>query len=177
MTSCTTTYMGRLLLYGGNPYENFSKFPTHIIRKSDEPFLFAEDNTFADSHPDKFDSITWMTSDGSRNDSLMEMLEDNESLAFLVIRDDIIVYEQYFDDCSRETLFPAFSVSKSITSAMIGIAIDEGLLPGIDVPVNQYLPDFNREGYEKITIKGCYHCFYEEGTLEQVFDETLKWLK
>jgi CubicO group peptidase (beta-lactamase class C family) len=153
LTSCTTTYMGRLLRYRGNPYENLSKLPNHIIRKSDEPFLFAEDNTFADSHSDKFDSITWMTSDGPRTDSLMDMLEDNESLAFLVIRDDIIVYEQYFDGRSRETLFPAFSVSKSITSALIGIAVDEGLLPGIDVPVKQYLPDFNREGYEKITIR------------------------
>jgi len=91
-----------LLRYGGNPYKNSSKLPNHIIRKSDEPFLFSEDNSFVDSHSDKFDSITWMASDGPRTDSLMDMLEDNESLAFLVIRDDIIVYEQYFDGCSRD---------------------------------------------------------------------------
>lgn len=153
LTSCTTTYIGRILRYGGNPYESSSKFPNHIIQKSDEPFYFTENSTLVDSHADKFESITWMSSEGMRTDNLMDMLEKNESLAFIVIRDDTILYEQYFDGCSRETLFPAFSVSKSITSALIGIALDEGLLPGIDVPVKKYLPDFNREGYEKITIR------------------------
>jgi CubicO group peptidase (beta-lactamase class C family) len=52
-----------------------------------------------------------------------------------------LVYEAYFDDLGREDLRNTRSATKTITGMLIGIAIDQGLLPGVDAPVVAFFPD------------------------------------
>ena len=152
--SCTRTYVGRIIRYGRDYYNAQDKFPYRTITKADSPFFFGEDQDMSASASEKLKEISWLTYDETeKTDSLENMLEMNETRAFIIIKDDNIIYERYFEDCSRDTLFPSFSASKSITSAMIGIAVNEGLIESIDDPVQKYIPEFNRAGYEKIAIR------------------------
>ena len=53
----------------------------------------------------------------------------------------------YVDGYDRDRLQRIFSITKSVTSALIGIAIDEGMIDGVDTPLYTFFPD-NREAFE-----------------------------
>jgi CubicO group peptidase (beta-lactamase class C family) len=76
--------------------------------------------------------------------SLATYLDTNLALsktaAFLVIRNDSLIYERYFNGFSQSSLLPSFSVAKSFVGTLIGIAVDEGKLSMAD-PVTRYLPE------------------------------------
>ncbi len=82
-----------------------------------------------------------------------ELIDKSKTLSFLVIRNDTIVYEKYFDDKNAEQIFPSFSVSKSYISALIGIAIDEGYIKNVKQPLSDFLSGFRDKRIEKITIE------------------------
>ena len=68
-------------------------------------------------------------------------LRRTETLAFVVVHRDRLVYERYFGGSDRATLQTSFSVAKSFLSTLVGIAIDEGLIGDIDDPITDYLPE------------------------------------
>jgi CubicO group peptidase (beta-lactamase class C family) len=49
-------------------------------------------------------------------------------------------WERYFDGSARESLLTSFSAAKSFVSALVGIAIDEDLIGGVEDPLTDYLP-------------------------------------
>lgn len=82
-----------------------------------------------------------------------EYMEKYQSVAFLVIQNDSILYEEYWDSWEKDSYSNVFSVTKSIVSLLMGIAIDEGYIKSIDESIAKYLPAFDREPENKITIK------------------------
>lgn len=85
--------------------------------------------------------------------TLQNALERFQSVAFLVVKNDSIKYEHYWDNYSEKSLSNSFSVAKSIISILIGIAVDEGKIRSIDQPVSEYLPEFKEGDKAKITIR------------------------
>ena len=85
--------------------------------------------------------------------SFEEFLIDHSTVAFLVLRNDTIIYENYFDKYSSESLIPSFSVSKAFVSALTGIAIGEGYIKSVEDPVTNYLTFLKNPGFDKITIE------------------------
>jgi CubicO group peptidase (beta-lactamase class C family) len=82
-------------------------------------------------------------------------LKDSRTAAFLVVRNDSIIYEQYFNGFKRESLLPSFSVAKSFVSTMMGIAADEGKIKSMHEPITNYLPELLQrdQAFAKITIQ------------------------
>jgi CubicO group peptidase (beta-lactamase class C family) len=71
-----------------------------------------------------------------------------------VIHDDAIVYERYFHGVSSDTELPGFSMSKTYAAALIGRALDDGLVGSLDQPLVSYLPELaNRPGYPAVTLE------------------------
>ena len=105
-------YVNRLLRWGDSDVYDYQKFPERLIEAPDSRFEFPlaldEDRVRtqfeADSAIDDFDSF----------------LADNRTQAFIVIQDDAIIYEQYFNGASRDSIVTSYSVAKSFTSALIG---------------------------------------------------------
>jgi CubicO group peptidase (beta-lactamase class C family) len=80
-------------------------------------------------------------------------LDDNNTVAFLIIKNDTIQYEKYFDGYEQESIVASFSMAKSVTSILIGCAIDEGLIKSVDESITTYIPELKENGLEKVTIK------------------------
>jgi CubicO group peptidase (beta-lactamase class C family) len=80
-------------------------------------------------------------------------LEDNKTVAFLIIENDTIQYEKYFKGYDKQSIVPSFSMAKSVTSILIGCAIDEGLIKSVNEPITNYIPELKKNGFDKVTIK------------------------
>ena len=80
-------------------------------------------------------------------------LEKWKSVAWLVIRNDSILYEQYWEEYSNNSISNSFSMAKSIVGVLTGIAIDEGEIKNIDQPVADFLPEFKEGRKKNITIR------------------------
>ncbi|HET6361409.1 MAG TPA: serine hydrolase [Gemmatimonadota bacterium] len=59
----------------------------------------------------------------------------------LIARDGELVYEEYFDDEGQAALRNTRSATKSITDILIGIAIDDGAIEGVDARVVDFFPE------------------------------------
>jgi len=73
--------------------------------------------------------------------------------ALLVIRHDSIALERYYRGKNAASLFHLRSITKNFTSALTGIAIEEGLIGNLDDQLRTYLPDANNGDKENITIR------------------------
>jgi CubicO group peptidase (beta-lactamase class C family) len=78
--------------------------------------------------------------DASILDGLVPQLARSGALAALVVRRGLVVLEWYRARDGRDSLFNVYSCTKSILSAIVGIAIDRGLLTGVDRPVSEFFP-------------------------------------
>ena len=63
-------------------------------------------------------------------------------VGMVIVKDGEKVYENYYNGCTAESRIHVFSVTKSIVSVLIGIAIDKGLIKSIDDKVLDYFPDY-----------------------------------
>lgn len=86
-------------------------------------------------------------------DQLRKPLLDNRTVAFLVIQDNKIKYEEYWDGYDADSYSNSFSMSKSIVSLLIGAAIDDGKIKSIDDKVSDYLPEFKEGSKSELTIR------------------------
>ncbi|MGO8948223.1 MAG: serine hydrolase domain-containing protein [Ktedonobacterales bacterium] len=84
---------------------------------------------------------------------LSDLLAQTDTQAFIVIHDNTVIYEKYLNGASPDTLFTSFSMAKSVTSALIGIAIDEGLIHSVNDPVIRYIPELKGRGFDDLTIR------------------------
>lgn len=73
--------------------------------------------------------------------------------AMLVIKDGEIVFEDYRNRSDETTHFLSFSMAKTITSLLVGIAIAENNISSLDAPAVNYVPELKGTGYDGVTIR------------------------
>lgn len=71
--------------------------------------------------------------------------------SILVVRDGYLVAEWYAEDVDPETYASSWSIAKSFTATLIGIAIDEGDIASVDVSMVDFVPAW--AGSDKAQIK------------------------
>jgi len=71
----------------------------------------------------------------------------------LVIKDGKIVYERYGLGNTEDSKWIAFSVAKSITSMLVGAAIQDGYIKSVDEKVTDYLPRLKNSAYDQSSIR------------------------
>lgn len=64
--------------------------------------------------------------------------------AFLVWRHDALIYQGYFHEFTRDSIFNIKSASKSILSAITGAAMERGYLQDLDAPILSILPEYRQ---------------------------------
>ena len=87
---------------------------------------------------------------------MLKNIDDYEYPAnsVIVVNQGTIVREIYYNDFSYSTQFNTYSVTKSFTSALVGIAIDQGIIGSVDDPVVSYFPNatFDHDSPEKQSV-------------------------
>ncbi len=71
----------------------------------------------------------------------------------VIIRHGVIVGERYANEASQDSLATSWSTGKSFASALIGIAMDQGLIESIDVPAEDYLPPWVNTDKSDISVR------------------------
>jgi CubicO group peptidase (beta-lactamase class C family) len=86
-------------------------------------------------------------------------LSKTQTTSFIVIKDDKVVYERYFNGFDRQSVVTSFSMAKSFASTLVGIAIDKGMINSVDDPITTYLPELEHRDarFGQISIADLLH--------------------
>ena len=80
-------------------------------------------------------------------------LESYKPVAYLVIQDGQVLYEEYWDGYGKNSLSNSFSAGKSVVSLLIGIAKDEGYIQSLDQKIMEFIPEYDNPENKDLTIK------------------------
>jgi CubicO group peptidase (beta-lactamase class C family) len=136
--------MGRFVYYNFANITDHTIFPYRTAANDSVKFRFKEA-----VKPKAPKTITWKGKEMTFDD----YLKDNNTVAFLIIKNDSIQYENYFNGYSEESVVASFSMAKSVTSILIGCALDDKLIKSIDEPITNYIPELKENGLENVTIR------------------------
>ena len=81
------------------------------------------------------------------------VFENLGTVAFVIIKDSTLLFEQYWEDYSPHSRSNSFSMAKSIVSLAIGCAIDDGFIKNVDQPVNDFYPEFKGYNGKALTLR------------------------
>ena len=123
----------RALMWMDADVDDHLRFPARRIAASSQPHVYAT----GPGYPDGVGADLVLPG-GLPLDAF---LAAHDTTAFIVIAEDRLVYEQYFNGSSREAVQTSFSVAKSFNSAMLGAALADGSIASADEPITTYLPE------------------------------------
>jgi CubicO group peptidase (beta-lactamase class C family) len=131
-------YLGRLIAYQQADAGDHLVFPNRPIAAATDPrpFRLPPDPRAAGASVRAV-----LGQDPLVGGDLEAFLEETGTQAFIVIRDDTILYEHYGNGATRDAVVTSFSAAKSFVSGLVGIAIAEGVIGSIDDPITRYLPE------------------------------------
>ncbi len=118
-------------------------FPSTIIHHYKKNYKFQEDLRDLNI-PYKFQGETRKMSD---------FLQRLKTTGFLLVKNDVIVYEKYFQGYAKANKITSWSVAKAFISALIGIALEDNYINSIDDPITKYMPELKVSGYNNVPIK------------------------
>jgi CubicO group peptidase (beta-lactamase class C family) len=71
-----------------------------------------------------------------------QQLEGLNAAAFLVVKDGQVIFEEYMSGYNNRSKTNSFSMAKTVTTMLLGIAIEEGYVRDLDQPIVDFLPEF-----------------------------------
>lgn len=144
LTGFSACKVGRSVVYNFADINDYKKFPARDMTAAPVPFHFPyavkgkvpkELHLKGQGHP------------------FEKYLEDHKTVAFLIIQNDSIQYEQYWRKYDEASIVPSFSMAKSILSLLIGCALDDRLIQSVSEPVTRYVPELKEAGFDHVTIE------------------------
>jgi CubicO group peptidase (beta-lactamase class C family) len=82
-----------------------------------------------------------------------KLLSNHPIMSLMIIRNGQIVLEKYQYNRKRENVFRSFSVAKTFTAMLVGIAIQKGHISSIEDKVSKYWPEISKSVYGDVSIK------------------------
>lgn len=143
--------------------ENFQHMPLLFSTKTVENLSEQTSSNSFNKNPETTFTLPATFSFDNFDVSSDYFLRYTNTSALLIIKDQQLVYENYFEaeqnehQRSSENLYIAWSLSKSIVSTLAGIAIEEGAIKNIDDLIITYLPELQNTAYQSVTIRQLLH--------------------
>ncbi|MFB9864654.1 serine hydrolase domain-containing protein [Rufibacter immobilis] len=137
--------VGRFIYYNFANITDYKIFPSRPLTGSSTPFRFPQS-----SRPSVPNALTAIA---PTQQAVEQFLKDNKTVAFLVIHRDSIQYERYFNGYEESSTVASFSMAKSVTSMLVGCAVEDGLIKSVEEPLTNYLPQLKQNGLENVTIR------------------------
>ena len=118
---------------------------------------FLEDYSYFDNREIKKGvAQPWKVSKNYNKIKPTEKLEQThnelQTTSFLIIKNDSIWHESYYDVGSPESKTNSFSMAKSIVTSALGKAIDLGFIKSLDTKVIDFLPELKGEFAKEVTV-------------------------
>lgn len=80
-------------------------------------------------------------------------IEENRIGGLIVIKDNTIRLEAYGEGVEPHTLWTSYSVAKSISSLLVGVALKDGAIESLDDALEKYIPEFKGYDYGKVSVR------------------------
>lgn len=122
----------------GPGIDDYTMFPYNKVKAAQdpEPWKISKEYGKAKLSPDLFKKI-----------------EQYDPAAFLVVHNDSILYEHYWDGYSDTSRSNSFSMAKTLTAMNVAKAVQEGKINSLDDKVIKYLPNLKGKYADEVTIK------------------------
>jgi len=136
--SLPSCYLTKAIKHGNFELSSLKYFDYDTLKPGSHPYYFIESGvesrfkTFLDTN-----------------------LAHSQTYSFLIIRNDSILYENYWNEQTPQSLLPAFSVAKSFVATLISIAHTEGKIKSLQDPITNYIPELYKRDprFFSITIQ------------------------
>lgn len=130
-------YVKKAIWYGGPEIDDYKIFYNRIIE--------------AGQHK------PWQKSNRYNNFTIpkerRDVIESYNPIAALVIQNEKIIYEEYWEGYTEDSVSNSFSAAKSIVSLLIGIALDEKKIADLDQKVGDFVEAYKYGSKSKLTIR------------------------
>jgi CubicO group peptidase (beta-lactamase class C family) len=90
---------------------------------------------------------------GGKTFSVDDYMKAYNVSGVVVLKDGKVVMERYGLGRKPQDRWTSFSVAKSVTSTLVGAAIQDGKIKGLSAPVTDYIPELRGSAYEGVTVR------------------------
>lgn len=132
----------RIVYYNQTGIEDFKNFPSRDLHASSDPASFRAGTDASDTALPR-----------RMIERIEQLVPANDSVAFLVVRNNTIVFEGYYDGWTKTSPSQSFSMAKSFVSMLMGAAIDDGYIGSVNDVVTKYVPELADRGFGAVTIE------------------------
>jgi CubicO group peptidase (beta-lactamase class C family) len=128
-----------------NTFRNIARlFPTRVVRRGTEVKPIPVDEISMEDFRTPWQGQTF---------DLYDVLSMNRVSGLLIVHEGKVRFEKYLLGNTEATRWMSMSVVKSITAMLVGAAIHDGHIDGLDAQVVSYLPRFRGSAYDGVTIR------------------------
>lgn len=147
--SCSMPVLLKILWYRQPNPQTFRHFPQASVESSTRPFHFLQ------ARQPRQDLDTLSVYDGHHQRlTLANYLKEGKTNAFIVIRNDSIVYQYYAPGYSDTTTASVFSIAKSVLAILVGSALEGGAIHSLDDSITTYLPELRgNPAFGSVTVR------------------------
>ncbi|MDG2459565.1 MAG: serine hydrolase [Luminiphilus sp.] len=108
--------------------------------------------------PEALIDLTQIPFTANDNDLMLgDLLQSEHLLGLIVVKNGDVLMEHYAPDHAKDSRWVTFSVTKSVTSLLIGAAIQDGYIDSADDPIVKYLPRLAGTEYGKSRVRDILH--------------------
>lgn len=116
--------------------EDYTHFPNREIKKGTaQPWHVAKDYNSVEATP-----------------TLAKTHKELQTIAYLIIKNDSIWHESYFDGFNKDSKTNSFSMAKSVVTAALGKAIMQGKIKSLDQKVTDFFPELKGKFAQEVTV-------------------------
>ncbi|MEI6231087.1 MAG: serine hydrolase [Actinomycetes bacterium] len=147
-TQGTHEFFGIGLFTGIAQHENFCRIDELISSRAMAP------SSTPRPWPEQFSAALVETFDfDGATSNTAQFITDTDTAAVLVLKDGVVRHESYYLTGGRDVRWLSMSVAKSFTSALVGIAVQEGLIASIEDPISSYIRVEPGSAYDGVSIR------------------------
>lgn len=146
----------RAIAWLDSDVNDYKKFPMRTISNAAPPFYFQTPSSAMQLRSASvFTSLTYPPNGQANPQDLPQFLKRTDTAAFIVIKNDVLLYEGYFNGYDHNSIVTSFSVAKSFVSALVGIAISEGHISSVEDSITKYVPELLEKDprYKNINLR------------------------
>ena len=121
----------------------YNQYPHSTVHRSGEVYVLKKNpRTLPESYVYK-----------GKTKKVEDWIERTDTTGLLVIKDEEIAFEKYYQGNQESTRTISMSVAKSFVSFLVGVALEEGKIKSLHDPVDSYVPILKGSGYEGVSLK------------------------